>query len=64
MNKNSENKFLITGAGGFLGTNLVDALSQLPGYRIYALSTHGNKLQQINKQENVQYYHKNDIFYR
>lgn len=62
MNKNSENKFLITGAGGFLGTNLVDALSQLPGYRIYALSTHGNKLQQINKQENVQYYHKNDIF--
>lgn len=59
---NNEKKIIVTGAGGFLGSNLVDVLVRKEEYCVYALSSQRHQLQQTNTMENIQYRHKDDIF--
>lgn len=55
-------KIIVTGAGGFFGSKLVDALVSKENYCIYALSSHGHQLQRTNNRKNLKYCHKDDIF--
>ena len=62
MNSNNRKKIVVTGAGGFLGSNLVKALKGKDKYLVYALSSHSKDLQNGNVFSNVQYYHKDVVF--
>ena len=62
MSRNNEEKIVVTGAGGFLGSNLVNMMTGKTGGFVYALSSRGNQLQQANQEKRVQYCHKEDIF--
>lgn len=62
MSKENKKKIIITGAGGFLGSNLVEALKGKGEYIIFALSSRGHQLQQVNATKNIQYCCKNIIF--
>ena len=64
MSKNDMQKIVITGAGGFLGSNLVDAMTEESRYFVYALSSRRSRLQQINKWKNIQYDQKDIVFSR
>lgn len=62
MNKDNEKKIIITGAGGFLGSNLTAALTRKAECVVYALSAHGDQMQQVNTMKNIQYCCKDIIF--
>lgn len=62
MSRDNEKKIIVTGAGGFLGSNLVDAMTGKEGYFVYALSSRGNQLQQVNTRKNIKYCQKDAIF--
>ena len=51
-------KILITGASGFLGTNVISRLSRYKSFEIYGLISRNNK--KLKKFKNVRYF-KNDI---
>lgn len=61
MSSDKAKKVVVTGACGFLGSNLVEALKEKEGYFVYALSSHGDKLQKSNASRNIQYCHKDAI---
>lgn len=62
MSNNNVKKIVVTGAGGFLGRNLVEALKVKEEYFVAALSSRGEELQEMNTSYNVRYYHKDAIF--
>ena len=62
MNSNARKKVVVTGAGGFLGSNLVEALRGKGGYLVYALSSRGEELQKGNLSPNIQYCHRDAVF--
>lgn len=62
MSSENRKKVVITGAGGFLGGNLVEALKGSEEYFVYALSSRGAELQRENRSANMQYCHKDAIF--
>lgn len=62
MNKDEKKKITITGAGGFLGSNLADALAGRAGCTVYALSSRAEQLQWAGTSENIKYCSKNIIF--
>lgn len=62
MRRINESKIVITGASGFLGYNLAEALKKNDKYSIHALSSHWDELQSRNKDKHIQYYDKDIIF--
>lgn len=55
-------KIVITGSGGFLGSNLVEALKKKEDCYVYALSSRGEELQKTNACQSVRYCHKDALF--
>lgn len=55
-------KIVITGASGFLGSNLAAAFENDERYFVYALSSKGDELQKHNVCKNIRYFHKDAIF--
>jgi Nucleoside-diphosphate-sugar epimerases len=62
MSSENEKKIVVTGAGGFLGGNLVEMLKDKEGYFVFALSSHGEERQQADTSRNIQYCYKDIIF--
>ena len=63
MNKDKKRKIIVTGASGFLGSNLIESLTREKGYFVYALSSRGDELQKKNIKKNIRYYCKDIIFF-
>ncbi|WP_316268710.1 NAD(P)-dependent oxidoreductase [Claveliimonas bilis] len=55
-------KIIVTGATGFLGSNLIEELIDQDGYYVYAFSSRGDELQKDNKSGNVHFFHKDSLF--
>lgn len=62
MSSDNIKKIVVTGAGGFLGSNLVEALKEKSEYFVYSLSSRGKELQELNPSKNILYCHKNAVF--
>ena len=62
MSNENFQKVVITGAGGFLGSNLLAALKGKTEYIVYALSSSRKELPQADARSNVWFYHKDAIF--
>lgn len=62
MSSDNIKKIVVTGAGGFLGSNLVEALKEKSEYFVYSLSSQGKELQELNPSKNILYCHKNAVF--
>lgn len=58
----STKKIVITGASGFLGRNLIDAVKTGNEFQVYALSSKGADLQAVNDSRNIEFCHKDAVF--
>lgn len=62
MCKKNVKKVAVTGATGFLGSNLIEELKDRDGYYVYAFSSCGKEMQKENKSRNVHFFHKDALF--
>lgn len=62
MCKNNVKKVVVTGATGFLGSNLIEELKDQDEYYVYAFSSRGEEMQKINKSRNIHFFYKDAFF--